>query len=299
MKLTNKYGIPQTFMNVLERPTYSKGKANISATQLLNSPKIVALTKKFDDELEQDVADMIWSLFGSAMHNILEHGKDTNHVVEQRIHVEHDGWHISGAIDLQIVNADGTIDIRDYKTTSAWAMMNEKIEWEQQLNIYAWLIERAKKQTVNSVGIVGLIRDWNRREAATKEGYPEAPVKEIPIKLWTFEEREQFISKRVALHSACEFAMETDGDLPDCTPTEMWEKPTTWAVKKEGNIKARAVYETAELAEEAVRVFSEKDPKSTFVIEVRPGERTRCANFCPVAPYCQQYRDYLDLKEEV
>jgi phage terminase small subunit len=299
MKLTNKYGIPQTFMNVLERPTYSKGKANISATQLLNSPKIVALTKKFDEELEQDVADMIWSLFGSAMHNILEHGKDGNHVVEQRIHVEHDGWHISGAIDLQIVNPDGTIDIRDYKTTSAWAMMNEKIEWEQQLNIYAWLIERAKKQTVNSVGIVGLIRDWNRREAATKEGYPEAPVKEIPIKLWSFEEREQFISRRVALHSACEFAMETEGDLPDCTPTEMWEKPTVWAVKKEGNIKAKALYETAELAEQAVQAFSEKDPKSVFLVEVRPGERTRCANFCSVSQYCQQYRDYLNLKEEV
>jgi hypothetical protein len=196
------------------------------------------------------------------------------------------------------VNPDGTIDIRDYKTTSAWAMMNEKIEWEQQLNIYAWLIERAKKQTVSSVGIVGLIRDWNRREAATKENYPEAPVKEIPIKLWSFEEREQFISKRVALHSACEFAMETDGELPDCTPTEMWEKPTVWAVKKEGNIKAKALYETEALAEEAVKLFAEKDPKSTFIIEVRQGERTRCANFCPVSQYCQQYRDYLELKEE-
>ena len=54
MKLTNKHGIPQTFVNVLERPTYSKGKAHLSVTQLINSPKIVALTKKFDDELEQE-----------------------------------------------------------------------------------------------------------------------------------------------------------------------------------------------------------------------------------------------------
>jgi hypothetical protein len=43
MKLTNKFNIPQTFVNVLERPTYSKGKANLSVTQLINSPKIVAL----------------------------------------------------------------------------------------------------------------------------------------------------------------------------------------------------------------------------------------------------------------
>ena len=58
MKLTNKFNIPQTFVNVLKRPTYSKGKANLSVTQLINSPKIVALTKKFDDQIEQDVADI-------------------------------------------------------------------------------------------------------------------------------------------------------------------------------------------------------------------------------------------------
>jgi hypothetical protein len=68
MKLTNKHGIPDTFLNVLKRPTYSKGRAHLSATQLLNSPKIVALTKKFEDELEQDVSDMVWSLFGTAIH---------------------------------------------------------------------------------------------------------------------------------------------------------------------------------------------------------------------------------------
>ena len=31
-----------------------------------------------------------------------------------------------------------------------------------------------------------------------------------------------------------------------------------------------------------------------YEIEVRPGERTRCANFCPVNAYCQQWRDYQD-----
>ena len=119
MKLTNKFNIPQTFVNVVKRPTYSKGKANLSVTQLINSPKIVALTKKFEEDIEQDVADMVWSIFGSAVHGILEHGKDENHLVEERLHAELDGWRVSGAIDLQIVHPDG-IDIRDYKTVSAF-----------------------------------------------------------------------------------------------------------------------------------------------------------------------------------
>lgn len=291
MKLTNKYGIPQTIINVLERPTYSKGRAHISATQLLNSPKIVSLTKKFEDEIEQDASDMVWSLFGSAIHNVLEHGKDDNHVVEQRLHAEHDGWHISGAIDLQVINPEGR-DIKDYKTTSAWAVMNEKKDWEEQLNIYAWLVEKVLKVPVTSLGIVAIIRDWSRREAASKDAYPPAPIKELPIKLWTFEEREAFIDRRIALHSSCDFAIETGGDLPECTPEEMWEKPTVWAVRKKGNVRAKALYESEKLALEALEILG-KD----FEVEVRLGERTRCANFCPVSQYCEQYRNYLSTKD--
>jgi hypothetical protein len=293
MKITNKFNIPQTFINILDRPTYSKGKANLSVTQLLNSPKIVALTKKFEDEIEQDASDMVWSIFGSAVHNILEHGKDDNHIVEQRIHKEYDGWNISGAIDLQVVNENG-IDVKDYKTTTVWAVMNEKIEWEVQLNIYAGLVEDVKKIPVTSVGIVAIIRDWNRRESTTREGYPEAPIKEIPIRLWSKEERDQYISKRIALHSACDFAIETDGSLPDCTPDEMWEKPTTYAIKKVGNKRAFKVYETEKDALDAIA-----DMEKTYEIEVRPGERTRCTNFCPVSQYCEQYRNYLNNKETV
>jgi hypothetical protein len=291
MKLTNKYGIPQTFINILKRPTYSKGKAHLSATQLLNSPKIVALTKKFDDEIEQDASEMVWSIFGSAVHNVLEHGKDDNHLVEERIHAEFDGWNISGAVDLQILNSDG-VDIRDYKTTSVWAAMNEKPEWEDQLNVYAWLVEKVKKVPVTSLGIVAILRDWKERESKQKEGYPEAPVKELPIRLWSMEERTAYISSRIAMHSACDFALETDGDLPDCTPAEMWEKPTTWAIKKKGGVRAFKVYETEEHAKEAI-----ENMDKVYEIEVRKGERTRCENYCPVSPYCQQYRDYLNTKE--
>jgi len=274
-------------MNVLDRPTYSKGKAHLSVTQLLNSPKIVALTKKFEDEIEQDASDMVWSIFGSAVHNVLEHGKDENHIVEQRIHKEYEGWSISGAIDLQVINPDG-IDVKDYKTTTVWAVMNEKFEWEVQLNIYAGLVEDVKRIPVTSVGIVAIIRDWNRRESTTREGYPEAPIKELPIRLWSKEERDAFIANRIALHSACEFAIETDGELPDCTPEEMWEKPTVWAVRKIGNKRAHSLYETEELATAALA-----DLGSNYEIEVRKGERTRCENFCPVNTWCTQYKTYV------
>jgi hypothetical protein len=290
MKLTNKHGIPQTFVNVLERPTYSKGKAHLSVTQLINSPKIVALTKKFDDELEQDVSEMVWSLFGSAIHQVLEHGQDQNHIVEERLHATLDGWNISGAIDLQITSDLG-LSVRDYKTCSIWSVLNDKIEWEQQLNIYAWLVETVKKTPVVDLGIVAIIRDWSRRDAAKNDDYPKAPVKEIPIRLWPYEERENYIKHRIAQHSAFEFALEAGETLPECTTQEMWEKPTTWALKKTGGVRAKSVHETESEARGALLKSG-----MGYEIEVRPGSRTRCENFCPVSNYCQQWRDYQENK---
>jgi hypothetical protein len=288
VKLTNKFNIPQTFVNVLERPTYTKGKAHLSVTQLINSPKIVALTQKFDADLEQDVSDMVWSIFGTAIHGVLEHGKDENHIVEERLHATLDGWRISGAIDLQIKD-DAGLSIRDYKTTSAWGVMNEKVEWEQQLNIYAWLVETVKKTPIIDIGIVAIIRDWSRRDAAKNENYPPAPVKEIPIRLWTYEEQTTYIKHRIGLHSACEFAMETDEDLPPCTPDEMWERPTTWAIKKVGGVRAKSVHDTEESMLKALEIAG-----PAYEIEVRPGSRIRCESFCPVNTYCQQWRDYQE-----
>jgi hypothetical protein len=248
------------------------------------------LTNKFDSELEQDASDMVWSIFGSAVHNILEHGKDENHLVEERLHIQHDGWHISGAIDLQIINSEG-IAVNDYKTTSVWAVMNEKIEWELQLNVYAWLVEKVKGVPVTSLGIVAILRDWKAREKQQKEGYPESPIKEVPIRLWTMAEREAYVSERISAHSSCDFELETGGNLPDCSSEEMWEKPAVWAVRKTGNVRAKSLHDSEESA-----LLALEELGKGYEIEFRAGERTRCESYCLVNTYCQQYRDYKETK---
>jgi len=296
MKLTNEFGLPETIMTVIRTPTYSKGKANMSVTELLNSPRIVQLKRKHWDELTEDASSMVWSIFGTAIHNVLEHGKGDNHIVEERIHVEVDGMHISGAIDLQEVESDGII-LSDYKTTSAWAVMNEKQDWHNQLNSYAYLVEAAKKTPVKKLQIVAIVRDWSRRDAATREGYPKAPIVVIDIPLWSFADREAYVRSRISLHGDALFEMETDGDMPECTPEETWEKPTSYALKKDGNVRAKSVHETREAAETALTAATEKAKKGEkFLIEVREGGRTRCESFCQVAPYCQQHQEYLSNK---
>ena len=290
MIITNQFGLPKPFENIAKNPSYSKGKAHISATSLLNSPKIVTLLKKHDDELTQDVSDMIWSIFGSAVHNVLEKGADEHNIVEQRMFAQLDGWHISGAIDLQVIDSDG-IHIKDYKTTSTWAVMNDKPEWEQQLNIYAWLVYKNKQVPIKSLQIVAILKDWSKREAERKPEYPQKNVTVVDIPLWTFEQQEEFIKDRIHKHGAAELAMETDTDLPDCTPEEMWEKPKTWAVIKVNGVRAKSVHNDADEAEEAL-----KQAGKDYVIQERPGERTRCKDYCLVNRWCKQYKDYMEIQ---
>ena len=64
MKLTNKFNLPETIINVIKRPTYSKGKAHISVTELMTAPQIVLLKRKHWDEIEQTLYEEVgvnWS----------------------------------------------------------------------------------------------------------------------------------------------------------------------------------------------------------------------------------------------
>lgn len=289
MKITNKFNLPETFVNVLQRPTYSKGKANLSVTELINSPRVVSLKHTHWEEIEQDASEMVWSLFGSAVHQVLEHGRADNHVIEQRLTTEFEGWTISGAIDLQEVYEDGVV-INDYKVTSAWSVMNEKEDWVNQLNLYAWLIQRVKHMYVKKLQIVAIVRDWSARDAKTREGYPQAPVAVLEMQLWPWEQQEAFVRKRLKMHNEAYWAMAAEQELPNCSSADMWERPSMWAVKKEGATRAKSVHATKE---EAQNVLDQMTDKKGYSIEHRPGERVRCMNYCPVSAFCTQHQSFL------
>lgn len=297
MIITNKFNLPQTFVNITRRPTYSKGKANLSATELINSPRIVQLRKAHEAEVEYDVSEMVWSIFGTAIHGVLEHGKDDNHIVEQRVYSIIDGWTVSGQMDLQEVFEDGIV-ISDYKVTGAWSVMNEKQDWHNQLNVYAWLIARAKGIPVKGAQIIAIIRDWSAREAQTKDSYPPSPIATIDIPLWSYEEQEAYVKNRLSLHNDAYFAHHAGGDMPLCTTDDMWEKPMMYAVRKDGNVRAKSVHDTREFAQQALEQAQAKAKKGeVFLLEVREGERTRCKSYCQVSQFCDQYQTYLKEKQ--
>ena len=291
MKITNKFNLPDPIVNAIKHPTYTKEGANLSVTEMIGSPRISQLRRMNYDKLQMDASEGVWSLFGTALHQVLERGITENHIKEERLHTVIDGWSISGAIDLQVQHPDGVL-IQDYKTVGAWAVMHEKLEWEQQLNVYAWLVQRIKGQSIKGVEIVAFVRDWSWRDAEHKEGYPKAPIATLPIKLWTYEQQESYVRTRVHYHAAAHFAAESNTDLPLCSSEDMWERPTTWAVIKVGGVRAKKVC----YSESEAEAHLESAGKG-FEIQHRPGERVRCGQYCQVKDFCGQWKDYNSGKQ--
>ena len=286
MKITNKYNVPETLMALATKEYYSKGKADFSVTEIISPPQIQRLRKKHYEQIEQDVSDMLWSLLGSALHVVAERGQTENHITEERLHVEIDGVVLSGAIDLQKTTESGIV-ITDYKFTSAWAIRQDKFEWEAQQNIYAWLVSKAKNEKVVGVQICALIRDWSRREAAVKADYPPAPIQVLELPLWPLEKTEAYIRERLEAHRNAKVADDWGDELPECTEEERWIRTTQYAVKREGRKTAIRVLDSEEEAKELAE-------KEKGFVEIRKGEAIRCTNnFCGVNQWCSQYQNSL------
>jgi len=290
LKITNKHNVPATLFALASRNYYSKGKSDYSVTEIISPPQIQVLRRKHWEDMEQDVSDMLWSLLGSALHVVAERGQAEGHTTEERLHIEIDDVVLSGAIDLQHEEG-GEVVITDYKFTSAWALRQDKPEWEAQQNIYAWLVSKVKGRPVKSVRICALIRDWSRREAAINPDYPQAPIQVIELSLWPLDKTESYVRERIELHREAKVRGDWNEDLPPCTQEDRWVRETKYAVKKEGRKTAVRVLDNeadAKVLAEEVKGF----------VEIRNGEAVRCTgNFCGVSQWCKQYKK--ELKETV
>ncbi len=283
MKITNKHNVPETLVALASRDYYSKGKSDYSVTEIISPPRIQRLRRLHHEEMEQDVSDMLWQLLGSALHVVAERGVAEGHITEERLIAEVDGVKLSGAIDIQKVESDG-VTITDYKFTSAWALRQDKPEWEAQQNIYAWLVETVKGQKVKGIQICALVRDWSRREASVKPSYPQAPIQVLELPLWDSSYTEQYIKERIEAHRMSKVQADWGDELPPCSDDERWVRETKYAVMREGRKTAIRVFDTQHEADELAI-------KEKGYVEIRKGEAIRCTgNFCGVAQWCSQYQ---------
>ena len=287
--ITNKHNLPQTLVNLAESRDYSRGNSHRSITQLIDAPQISVLRMINENRISENVVDTFWANLGSALHHITEKGADDKHLVEERLFVDVEDWTISGAIDVQRLEDDNSITIMDYKFTSVWAVKNPKLDWERQLNCYAYLVEANKKVKIKELQIICFLRDWNRNNAKRDMNYPQQQIVVVPIKLWDFEERSKYVADRVRTHQEALQDYMNGKDMAECTFEEMWKREDTYAVKKKKNKRALKVFEIETDAKEFAKEKGEE-----YEVEFREGVAVRCEdNYCKVNQWCPQYQQVL------
>lgn len=325
--ITNQHDLPEVFLEACKVDRH-RVLGDISVTQLIDSPQIRLLKKKHNDELEQDVSEMIWMLFGTAVHKVLEMADINNKeaqtlrdaaevlewkgyekgkkfidkvlakdfpnainedvMLEQTITLDILGWTLSGTAD-RIIKSEKKI--QDYKTATVYSYMNpeSQLKWEEQLNVYAYMFAQIGIE-IDSLEVVAIFKDWSRMKILSDSRYPKAPVARIELNRWTNEEVEKFIKNRIRLHQASE-----KEQVIECSPKERWSAPDLYKIMKKGGKRSLKNFEDRQEAERYLKTLDGKYPKAQapFIEEVKGGSR-RCEDFCPVAQFCQQRKKELE-----
>lgn len=285
LKITNIHNVPETLVKLAKTNDYSKN-ADYSVTEIISPPRIQRLRKIHFKQMQTDVSDMLWQMLGTALHNVAEKSQVKNHINEERLVCKIEGVTLSGAIDVQIVNGN-KVSVIDYKFCSSFSVTDIKPEWETQLNIYGWLINKVKGLEVDKLQICALIRDWTRSKLLDKYEYPKAPIQVLDIPVWDLKKTEDYISSRIRLHKESKLSSDLGEELPLCSDEERWQRPTKYAVMKKGAKRAVKLFDDLEVA---TKVCNEKK-EGDFYVEQRKGEPIRCTgNYCGVAEWCSQFK---------
>jgi hypothetical protein len=285
MIITNKLGLPKAFEEMAKSDFISIPKT-YRVTSLIKGIRETILEKRHSEEIEQDVSDMIWLLFGTAVHGILEkQAEGDSEIKESRVSISVGEYRLSGQFDLY--NAEEK-KMTDYKTCSVWKLIyGDYADWKTQLLIYAYMMRKIGFE-VNSGEIVALIKDHSKRDAKFKPEYPKLPVQVIKF---NFTEQD-FTDIDLWLH--CKFdeihrcESLPDDELPLCTPEERYNSGNKYAVTKTGRKTALRVLDTQKEAEQWMK------DNGGDSIETRSGEDKKCMDYCSTCQFCNYYREKVE-----
>ena len=269
-----------------------------SVTTLIDSPRVVQLTKRYKELIKKKPEQMISAFVGSCVHSGFEDGLRLQSLIDNKYDVERTVFDkiedrlISGQFDILMDQKH----LYDIKTCKVWKKVFDPgmEDWHKQQNIYAYLLHR-RGMDVKSLNIIALYLDWKSMDAARKPEMPQEPVEEYELNFWPYDKTEQFLFERINMMKDTEKT--PDESLPLCTSEEMWERnsDTVYAVMVEGAARSSKNVSTFEEAKICGGELMVKGKK--VYIEVRKPTRTRCESWCDVNTWCNQYYEYMNRKD--
>jgi hypothetical protein len=275
MIVHNELGLPQAFINALNLEKHNE-KGCYSATTLLKGACETILADRHFDEIEIDVADCVWQIWGTAVHLIFEKA-GIEGFTEEKFSVPVSNSKVTGRVDLYDLENE---TIYDWKTASTWKVQfNDFSDWDKQGLIYAWLMKQ-NGLNVKEIKFVALLKDHSKSKARKDYEYPQKPVVVHTVKVTeeALKEIEAFINMKVRQFEVAETLV--DEKLTPCTKEERWEDKDRYAVMKEGRKTAIKLFDSKEEAEQNMKALG-----GTY-IEERKAEPKKCNDYCTCRAFC-------------
>lgn len=269
-----------------------------SATVLCKSPRQVQLERRHKDEISQgDFFDNWYAFFGNAVHEYMEKKLNNidKYIVERRLirfdkpvgGTEKDYRRVGAKFDAYDKESR---TLYDHKTITTYMHGKEmKDEWIHQLMINAYFLEK-EGYPVDKCVINAIYCDWrDTRLSYAKPGdYPLAPCASFAVDAWPLKDREGLYLQRLKEHIDAEKM--PDDYLPYCDKEYCWESDAVFAVFRPN---AQRALRLCKSEKECKDYIDYKKLTGDVRIQERPATRRRCENYCRVAPFCNQYQDWL------
>ncbi len=283
MKITNKLNLPEPFVLYATKGNHEPKEHRYSVTELLLSVREILLNRKYANDIETDVADVIPALFGTAVHNVLENNTPIlSHLTpEMSIELSFGEDVVAGRIDLF---DSQELEITDYKTCSVSKVMREDFEdFRLQGLAYAYMIFKKFGLITRKLKFPCLMKDWSKLKSVTSSNYPSSAIYvwKYDIQDSDYDYIKEYIVKKL---SKINSAIET-GILPECTDTEMWYTGTKYAVFRNASDK-RAAYITD--SEEDAHNYITNKCDGAGEIQIRKGEYLKCQYYCDCYKFCKK-----------
>lgn len=312
LTFTNQSNIPLAMAVWLATDEYDSVDLEnyISATSLLKSVRQLVLERRLTPATERklDVAGMVKSRIGTAIHNSIEaswvsegqreaalrslgYSEETRKRIvvnpegevpagkipvylEQRATRELEGYVIGGKFDLV---ADGIIN--DVKTTSIWTFMSGANDWKYSMqgSIYRWLNPEIVNKDYMYIQFVLL--DWKVGEYKAKQnsGYPDSDVQPHRINLVSLPETEVYL--RDKLKAITELKDADEASLPLCSQMDLWQDRPTFKYYKNPQKMLKSTKNFQTHAEAHIRFI--EDGQVGIIMEA-PG-------MCRACKYCKSF----------
>lgn len=312
-KYTNPSAVPLSLGVFLatDNYDYSSESNTISATTLLKPLRQIILAARVpQDDVTIDIAGLINSRMGSAIHDAIERAWLNNYqqamkdlgiprriidrvkinpkseeltedsipvYLEQRTSKQVGKWTVTGKFDFV-----GEGRVEDFKTTSVFTAMNgtndEKYIWQGSL--YRWL--NPSIITKDDIAIQWIFTDWSKAKAMADPKYPQSRTQQKIFPIKSVQETDAFVRRK--LEQIEQYFDADEQDIPPCTDEDLWRTEPVFKYYKNPDKTARSTKNFETLQEARLRFIEDG---SVGLIKEVPGQVTAC-KYCPAFSICTQ-----------